>query len=78
MCLICRLIAPLLLYLIVPSEVFLIAFLCTQLSNNKNINNKYAKSFKQKMIKAISHASRWRKVSTRMRNASFLCEIEKE
>lgn len=52
-CLICRLIAPLLLSLIVPSEVFLIAFLFIQLSNNKSINNKYAKSFKQKMIKAF-------------------------
>lgn len=77
--LICRLVASLLLCLIVLSEISLIAFLFTHLSNNNNINNKYTKIFKRsENEKAVSPASRWKKVTTGMRNSSFLYEIEKE
>lgn len=81
--LICRLVASLLLCLIILSEIGLIAFLFTHLSNNNNydsnINNNYTKIFKRgENEKAISCASRWKKVMTRIRNASFLYEIEEE
>lgn len=55
---ICRLVASLLLCLIVLTEMCLIAFLFTRLSNNIN-NNNYTKIFKRaEHEKDFSHASR--------------------